>query len=212
VTVRLVLLGRQGAGKGTQAGLLSARYEIPHISTGDMLRAAANDGTEFGLKAKAYMDAGALVPDDVMIGVVLERVERPDARRGFLLDGFPRTMAQAEGFDGMIDLVVNVEVPREVVLDRLETRRVCSTCGAIYSTSHPPAVDWTCDLDGGEVVQRDDDTAEAINRRLDLYERETAPLVDWYADRGLLVTVSGVGSTSEVFDRVTELVDARLQP
>jgi adenylate kinase len=211
VTTRLVLLGRQGAGKGTQAANLAAHYDIPHISTGDILRAAATEGTEFGRKAKEYMDAGALVPDDVMIGVVQERLGRDDARTGFLLDGFPRTKGQAEGIDGYVDLVVNLDVPRDVVLARLESRRVCETCGAIYSTNRPPKDDWRCDRDGGPVVQRHDDTTDAINRRLDLYERETAPLVDWYADRGLLVTVDGQGTTEEVADRLHAAIDGRLR-
>jgi len=210
---RLVLLGRQGAGKGTQCVRLSRHYVVPHISTGDILRAAVREGTEFGKKAKAIMDAGDLVPDDIMVGIVDERLDRDDTRsRGFILDGFPRTVAQARALVEItqprgIDLVLNLEVPREVVLARLASRRVCLDCGANYSTERPPRYGATCDVCGGDVIQREDDTVEAINRRLDLYEAETAPLIAWFDERGLLVEVDGAGDPDAVFDRLVEVID-----
>lgn len=211
---RLVLLGRQGAGKGTQAAFLTRHYGIPHIATGDILRAAVRAGTEFGAKAKEYMDAGELLPDDIMTGVVVERLEQEDARDGFLLDGFPRTVTQAGSLEAMagpvLDLAINLTVPRSVVLERLVNRRVCRTCGRIYSTTARPSTDWVCDTDGGDVVQRDDDKADAINHRLDVYDRQTAPLIPWYDERDLLVTVDGTGPTAEVSARLVDAVDGRL--
>ncbi|MGH9102162.1 MAG: adenylate kinase [Acidimicrobiales bacterium] len=211
--VRLILLGKQGAGKGTQCVRLSHHYVVPHISTGDMFRAAVKSRTEFGLRAKFYMDGGELVPDHIVLGVVAERLEEDDTRaRGFILDGFPRTAAQAEALSALlapadVDLVVDLEVPTEVVLRRLAERRVCVVCGANYSVSNPPKVDWTCDVCGGEAVQREDDTESAIQRRLDLYEAETAPLIDWYRDRGKLVAVDGVAVPDEVMERIVVEVD-----
>ncbi len=213
--VRLVVFGRQGAGKGTQCVRLSRHYVVPHISTGDMLRAAVKEGTGFGRKAKEYMDAGELLPNDVIIGVVEERLARSDtSARGFILDGFPRTVAQAEALAGMagpggIDLAVDLEVPRDVVLQRLASRRVCADCGTNYSTADPPGRAWICDFCGGDVIQRPDDTEAAIARRLDLYDRETAPLVAWFHGRGRLVVVDGVGTPDEVSDRLIGAIDAR---
>lgn len=206
--VRLVLLGRQGAGKGTQAVRLAQHHVVPHISTGDMLRAAVADGTEFGLKAKAVMDAGGLVSDEIMVGVVDERLNESDTtRRGYILDGFPRTAAQAVALetitaDRPLDAVLNLEVPEAVVLERITKRRVCTTCGHNYSVDAPPKNGWICDVDGGEVVQRDDDTEEAVRKRLDLYAAETLPLTSFYAERGLLIEVDGLGSPEAVFERM----------
>ena len=214
--VRMVMLGRQGAGKGTQCVRLARHYVVPHISTGDMLRAAVKEGTEFGLKAKEVMDAGGLVSDDIMVGVVDERLHQDDTtRRGYVLDGFPRTVPQADALariagDQPLDLVVNIEVPAEVVIERIASRRVCVDCGTIYSVDAPPRNGWHCDKCGGDVVQRDDDTEDAIRRRLDLYEQETAPLISWYAERGQLVEVDGLGSTDEVAARLVAAVDARV--
>lgn len=211
--IRLVMLGKQGAGKGTQCTRLSHHFVIPHISTGDMLRAAARAGTEFGLLAKRYMDAGDLVPDEVITGVVGERIDEPDAKgRGFLLDGFPRTTGQAESLSSMLspgdlDLVIDLDVPTELVLKRLASRRVCSVCGANYSLMERPKHDWICDVCGGEVIQRDDDTEAAIQRRLDLYESQTAPLIDYYADREKLATVNGVGDPDEVMGRLITVIN-----
>jgi adenylate kinase len=212
---RLVLLGRQGAGKGTQCVRLSRHYVIPHISTGDMLRQAVRTGTEFGLKAKAIMDAGDLVPDDIMGGIVRERLDSDDTRgRGYILDGFPRTVPQAELLheitqDDPLDLAIDLVVPTEIVLERLAARRVCSDCGANYSVDKPPKYGWVCDNCGGDVVQRADDTPEAIQKRLDLYERETAPLIAWYADRKLLAEIDGLGPPDEVTIRLIAAIDDR---
>ena len=214
-SVRLILFGRQGAGKGTQATRLAERYGVPHISTGDMLRAAVKAGTEFGRQAKAIMDAGQLVSDDVILGIISERLAEDDARRGWLLDGFPRSIGQAEGLIDMvgtegIDLAIDLDVPEDVVVERISSRRVCSNCGAIYSTGAPPAVDWTCDKCGGDVVQRDDDTEAAVRERLDIYTRETVPVVEWFSAKGLLVTVDGDGPADEVTARLVEQIDARI--
>ena len=210
---RLVMLGRQGAGKGTQCTRLSRHFVVPHISTGDMLRAAVKEGTAFGKKAQEYMSAGELLPDDIIIGIVEERLLKDDTRnRGYILDGFPRTEEQAESLGSItadlpLDLVVDLDVPREVVLGRLASRRVCADCGANYSTHQPPKHNWTCDHCGGDVIQRADDTEEAIERRLDLYEKETAPLVGWYQERGLLKVVDGDGDADEVTARVVRAIE-----
>jgi adenylate kinase len=212
---RLIIIGRQGAGKGTQCVRLSRHYVVPHISTGDMLRAAAREGTELGLTAKKVMDAGGLVGDEIMIGVVAERLERDDARlRGYILDGFPRTVAQAEALDVIaadrpLDAVIDLDVPRDLVLDRISSRRVCRDCGTNYTASgrERPGQPWICDVCGGDVVLRDDDTPDAVNRRLDLYESQTAPLKEYYGRLGRLTVVDGLGHPDAVFTRLTEAVD-----
>jgi adenylate kinase len=215
--VRLLVLGKQGAGKGTQAVRIAEHYGAPHISTGDMFREAAASGTPFGLKAKEYMTRGELVPDEVVIGVVAERLAQEDVLdHGFILDGFPRTRVQAEalrqllGPDGL-DAAVDIDVPTEVVIERISGRRVCSTCGATYHVNAPPKVDWRCDRDDGDVVQREDDTPEAVRRRLDLYERNTRPLLDFYEELGLLVPIDGDGDPDEVFGRILEGVEQARQ-
>lgn len=212
------MLGRQGAGKGTQCVRLARHFAVPHISTGDMLRVAVKEGTAFGRKAKEVMDAGGLVSDDIMVGVVDERLHQEDATgRGYVLDGFPRTVPQAEALADIagaraLDLVVNLDVAPEVVVARIASRRVCVDCGAIYSVSNPPENPWHCDKCQGDVVQRDDDTEDAVLRRLDLYEQETSPLIVWYQERDLLVGVDGFGTTDEVADRLITAVQARLSP
>lgn len=213
---RLIVLGKQGAGKGTQAVRLSRHYVVPHISTGDMFRSAVRAGTEFGLRARQYLDAGDLVPDEVVIGVVRERLTRSDtSHRGFVLDGFPRTVAQAEALEAMLapqglDLAVSLEIDTAHVLARLASRRVCVDCGANYSMpDNPPRVPGLCDVCGGEVVQRDDDTEVAIRRRLELYEEQTSPLMSWYEGRGLLARVDAFGTPDEVTERVVTEVDRR---
>ena len=213
---RLVMLGRQGAGKGTQCTRLSRHFVVPHISTGDMLRAAVKEGTEFGRKAQEYMSAGELLPDDIIIGIVEERLLKDDTRnRGYILDGFPRTEEQAESLaeitaDQPLDLVIDLDVPTSVVLARLASRRVCVDCGANYAVQSPPKHNWTCDHCGGDVIQRADDTEDAIRRRLALYEEETAPLVGWYRERDLLTVVDGDGEADVVTARLIRAIeDAR---
>jgi adenylate kinase len=214
--VRLVVLGRQGAGKGTQCVRLSRHYVVPHISTGDMLRAAVKAGTELGRQAGELMAAGSLVPDELMVGIVRDRLSEDDTtQRGYILDGFPRTVAQAQELSEItaerpLDVVVDLDVPEEVVLARLAGRRVCGDCGANYSVEQPPKYGWRCDNCGGEVVQREDDTPEAIQKRLDAYDRETSPLVKWYSDRGLLEVVDGQGDPNEVTPRLIAAIDAYL--
>ncbi len=212
-----MVLGKQGAGKGTQCVRLARHYAVPHISTGDMFRAAVKSGSEFGKKAFEFMESGELVPDEVVIGVVKERLSQDDARlRGCVLDGFPRTVRQAEALDEIlapegIELVVDLEVPTEVVLKRLASRRVCIDCGTNYSVEKPPTDDWTCDVCGGRVVQRQDDTEAAIRRRLELYEEQTAPLIAWYLAKDRLVTVDGVGEPDRVTSRLIGAIDRRLR-
>jgi adenylate kinase len=197
--MRLILLGPPGAGKGTQAESLSATLGIPHISTGDMFREAVAAGTPLGKEAKSYMDAGKLVPDQVTIGIVRDRLNRSDARSGFVLDGFPRTVPQAEALDEIlddlsekIDAVVCIDVPEDRLVRRLSRRRVCRDCGAIYHLeSKPPGPDGRCTACGGELYQRDDDTEETVRRRLEVYRLQTEPLIRYYQKRDLLRTVSG---------------------
>ncbi len=213
--VRLVILGKQGAGKGTQCVRLATHYRVPHISTGDMFRAAQRSGSDLADRLAKFMREGELIPDALVIDVVSDRLRRPDAAAGFILDGFPRTAAQAEGMSELLapddlDLCLDLEVDTAVVLARLSKRRVCERCNATYSLEGPPVVDWTCDACGGRVVQRDDDTEAAIWRRLELYERETAPLVAWYLERDKLVVVDGDGSPDTVTKRLVRAIDARL--
>ncbi len=215
--VRLVVLGKQGAGKGTQCVRLSHHYVVPHVSTGDMLRAEVKSNSAIGSRAQSLMDKGDLIPDDLVMEMVGGRLSERDTRgRGFVLDGCPRTTTQADLLEDIVhpfglDLVVDLDVPTALVMKRLASRRVCTDCGANYSTAAPPMVNWTCDVCGGEVVQREDDTEEAIERRLDLYEAETAPLIKWYTERDLLVTINGTGSPDAVTRRVVGSIDERRQ-
>ena len=210
---RLVVLGKQGAGKGTQSVRLSHHYVVPHVSTGDMLRAAVKEGTPLGEKAKDLMDRGELLGDDLIMEMVAGRLSESDVRaRGFVLDGCPRTVGQAERLARVLepvdlDLAVDIEIATPVVIRRLAARRVCVDCGANYSTSNPPLINWSCDVCGGEVVQREDDTEEAISRRLELYERQTAPLIAWYEERGQLAKVSGNGRPDDVTRRIVRAVE-----
>ena len=212
---RLVLLGKQGAGKGTQATRLGEYYSVPHLSTGDLFRALATQGTAFGLEAKRYMDSGELVPDEIVVGVVEECLAPGGPLSdGFVLDGFPRTLHQAQELNRVLDgrplnLAINLDVPRDIVLDRLAGRRVCDSCQRVYHVNMPPKVGWTCDTCGGNVVQRDDDTEEAIDRRLELYEEQTVPIIEYYRQRGRLEEVSGIGDGDDVFKRLVQVVDAR---
>jgi adenylate kinase len=209
---RLIILGRQGAGKGTQCVRLSRHFVVPHISTGDMLRSAVREGTELGKMAKQVMDSGGLVGDEIMVGIVEERINRDDARsRGYILDGFPRTVPQAVQLDRItadrpLDVVIDLDVPRELVLKRISARRVCRDCGTNYVATGERA-ESICEVCGGDVLQRDDDTPDAINRRLDLYEEQTAPLIEFYGNDGRLVVVDGVATPDVVFTRMTAAVD-----
>jgi adenylate kinase len=204
--MKLILLGAPGAGKGTVAKLLTKLDGSVQISTGDILRAAVKDGTELGRQAEAFMKAGDLVPDALIMGIMEQRLQEPDCQAGFLLDGFPRTIPQAESLKepmarlGIeLDAAVSLEVPREVILDRLTTRRTCVDCGAIYNVkSMPPAVAGVCDKCGGRVVQRDDETEEAISNRLDVYNQKTAPLANFYRNEGLLLEVHATSSETVV--------------
>ena len=211
------MLGRQGAGKGTQCVRLSRHYVVPHISTGDMLRLAVKEQTEFGRKAKEYMDAGELLPDDIISGVVAERLEHEDTKnRGYILDGYPRTVQQAEDLLQItaptgIDLAIELEVPTDVVLTRLASRRVCVDCGTNYSVEPGKPV-TACDVCGGDVIQRADDTVDAIKRRLALYEEQTAPLVTWFMERDMLVVVDGLGEPDSVTARLIRAIDRRRAP
>ncbi|WP_394935628.1 adenylate kinase [uncultured Ilumatobacter sp.] len=213
---RLIILGRQGAGKGTQCVRLSRHFVVPHISTGDMLRAAVREETELGLMAKEVMDAGGLVGDEIMIGIVRERLDAPDAsQRGYILDGFPRTLDQAIELDRItdeqgrpIDVVLDLNVPREIVLERISARRVCRDCGTNYTASGNDPSPWICDVCGGDVLQREDDTPDSVNRRLDLYEEQTFPLVKHYSDQNRLVVINGVGHPDAVFARLVKAVEA----
>ena len=188
--MKLILLGAPGAGKGTQAEVLCRKLGIPTISTGNILRAAIKDGTPTGLKAKSYIDAGALVPDEVIIGIVDERLAQDDCKNGYILDGVPRTIAQAEALEKAgigFDAVVSIEISEEEILRRMNGRRVCEACGSSYNVvSIPPRVEGICDNCGGKLIQRKDDTPETVRERLKVYHTETEPLVDFYAARGLL--------------------------
>ena len=211
----VVLLGGPGAGKGTQAERIVADYALPHISTGDMLRDAVARGTEMGRAAQQYMESGRLVPDEVVIGVVRDRLAEPDAAEGFLLDGFPRTVPQAEALDAMlaeagraITHVVLIDVPAEELVQRIAGRRSCAVCGKIYNVTYdPPKVDGVCDVDGGELTQRADDNEETVRNRIAVYEQQTAPLVEYYTDKGVLESAFGGGKApDEVYEQVGQIL------
>lgn len=213
--MNVVLLGAPGAGKGTQAEKMIETWGIPHISTGDILRKAVSAGTPLGLQAKRFMDAGELVPDFVVIGLVKSRLSEPDAEKGFILDGFPRTDAQAEALDRALgelgrklDAVVSIDVARDVIVKRLTSRRTCKECGKIYSLiADPPADPIKCDACGGELYLRDDDTVETVTNRLAVYDRSTAPLVDYYRAKGLLREIDGDRPVDQVFVDVRRVVE-----
>jgi adenylate kinase len=203
-------MGLPGAGKGTQAKEINMKYNIPHISTGDMFRLAIKEGTELGKKAKAYMDEGNLVPDEVTIGIVRERLSKDDCRNGFLLDGFPRTIAQAEALQELLadmntslDYVIHIDVPEENLVERLTGRRICPTCGTTYHVKYnPPKTEGKCDYDGAELIQRDDDKAETVKTRLAVNIEQTKPLLDFYEDKGYLLSVNGDQEINQVFQDI----------
>ncbi|HAA8634823.1 TPA_asm: adenylate kinase [Listeria monocytogenes] len=205
--MKLVLMGLPGAGKGTQAEQIVEKYNIPHISTGDMFRAAMKNNTELGKKAKSFMDNGDLVPDEVTNGIVRERLAEDDAKNGFLLDGFPRTVEQAEELENILndlgtelDAVINIEVDKDVLMKRLTGRWICRTCGKTYHEIYnPPKVPGKCDLDGGELYQRDDDKKETVEKRLNVNMKQTKPLLDFYSEKGKLHNINGEQDIKDVF-------------
>jgi len=213
--MNLILLGAPGAGKGTQAKFIVEKYGIPQISTGDMLREAVAKGTELGRKAKEFMDEGKLVPDDIVIGIVKERLKQKDCERGFILDGFPRTKAQAEALDKImeemgkkIDAVINISVPEEEVVRRIVNRRTCRKCGAIYHLIYdPPKKPGTCDRCEGELYQRDDDREEVVRQRFSVYRKSTEPLIDYYRKRGILYDVDGRKDIGEVKAEILSVLE-----
>lgn len=213
--MNLIFLGPPGAGKGTQAKRVAEKYGIPQISTGDMLREAVAKGTELGKKAKEYMDKGELVPDEVVIGIVKERLQQPDCEKGFILDGFPRTLAQAEALDEMlkeldkkIDAVINVAVPEEEVVKRITYRRTCKNCGAVYHLIYaPPKEDNKCDKCGGELYQRDDDKEETVRERYRVYRENTEPLIDYYRKKGILYDVDGTKDIEGVWKEIEAILE-----
>jgi adenylate kinase len=204
--MNLILLGPPGAGKGTQAKILAKKFKIPQISTGDILRGAVKNQTPMGIKAKSYMDAGALVPDDVVVGIVEERLAKPDCDIGFILDGFPRTVGQADalnrtlaGMGKTIEHVISITVDKEELLGRITGRRTCRLCGKGYHLLFdPPRRNGACDECGGELYQRDDDSEETMRNRLDVYEKQTAPLIAYYAQESLLRSICGTGSIEDI--------------
>ncbi|MPL68190.1 adenylate kinase [bioreactor metagenome] len=206
----ILLMGPPGAGKGTQAAELVSKFNIPHISTGDMFRAAVKEQTELGKKAKAFMDAGQLVPDEVTIGIVKERLAKPDCKAGFILDGFPRTVEQANALSitlrelGItLDRVININVPSEALVSRITGRRVCKSCGDTYHiTFKPPSVEGKCDKCGDEVYQRADDREETLNKRLAVYSAQTEPLVNYYQDKGLYTEIDGRQPKEQVLEAI----------
>jgi adenylate kinase len=212
--MNIILLGPPGAGKGTQAKMLVEKYQIPQISTGDILRAAVKEGSPLGKEAKACMDKGELVPDSVVIGIVEERIQQSDCANGYMLDGFPRTVPQAEALDGMlknlssqIDHVVSIEVANEELVGRLTGRRTCRDCGAGFHVMFdPPEKEGVCDKCGGELYQRDDDNVETVTSRLEVYESQTLPLIDYYTAKGKIRPIDGGGDIKEIFGRVTQVL------
>lgn len=216
--VRIILMGPPGCGKGTQAKKLEARYGIPQLSTGEMLRAAVRDGTKVGVEAKGYMDRGELVPDSTLIGIMRERLSEKDCGSGYILDGFPRTIGQAEALDGLFAEggqrlvgVINLDVPDDDVVARLSGRRQCSACGMGYHVKFKrPKGDDVCDECGAPLYQRDDDNEETVRSRLEVYKRKTEPLLAYYEKQALLWNVVGTGSIEEIFDRICSLIDKRI--
>lgn len=213
--MNLILLGPPGAGKGTQAQKIVERYLIPQISTGDILRKAVREGTPIGKKAKALMDLGQLVPDEVVVGIIEERLRQPDCHSGFILDGFPRTIAQAEALQPLlgklgksIDHVINIEVDPEELVRRLTGRRTCKNCGAMFHVHfHPPKREGICDRCEGTLYQREDDKEETIRMRLKEYQRQTAPLIQYYHGKNSLRSIEGIGDETQIFERIVQRLD-----
>ena len=214
--MKLIMLGAPGAGKGTQAKKIAEKYNIPHISTGDIFRANIKNGTELGQKAKTYMDQGLLVPDELVVDLVMDRFAQPDCENGYVLDGFPRTIPQAEALDAAlekagakIDYAINVEVPDENIIRRMSGRRACVACGATYHLVHiPPKTEGICDTCGKELILRDDDKPETVQKRLDVYHEQTQPLIDYYTKQGALVEVDGTVDMEDVFNAIVKILGA----
>lgn len=207
--MKIIFIGPPGSGKGTQAKRLASRFAIPHISTGDMLREAVADGTELGRQAAPIMASGGLVSDDLMIGIINERLAKPDAKNGFILDGFPRTIVQAEKLDNIVGngtdplRVLQLLVPDDAIVRRITLRRTCAQCGTIYHLENdPPATDSICDRCKGEVIARADDTEEAVRKRLESFHRQTMPVAAYYKSKNILREVDGIGPVDEVFERI----------
>ncbi len=212
--MKIIMLGAPGAGKGTQAKMIADKYGIPHVSTGDIFRANIKNGTELGKQAKAYMDKGELVPDELTVKILLDRVAQDDCKNGYVLDGFPRTIPQAEVLDKeldrlgeSIDYAINVDVPDENIVKRMGGRRACVTCGATYHIEHvPPKKEGICDNCGGELILRDDDKPETVQNRLNVYHTQTQPLIDFYNAKGVLREVDGTKDMMEVFDSIKAIL------
>lgn len=212
--MKIIMLGAPGAGKGTQAKMIADKYGVPHISTGDIFRANIKNGTELGMEAKKYMDQGLLVPDELTVRILLDRVAQDDCKNGYVLDGFPRTIPQAEVLDSEltkledhIDYAINVDVPDENIVKRMSGRRACLTCGATYHIEHvPPKKEGICDVCGSELVLRDDDKPETVKNRLNVYHEQTQPLIDFYTEKGVLKTVDGTVPMEEVFAAITAIL------
>ena len=212
--MKIIMLGAPGAGKGTQAKMIADKYGVPHISTGDIFRANIKNGTELGMEAKKYMDQGLLVPDELTVRILLNRVAQDDCKNGYVLDGFPRTIPQAEVLDSEltklgdhIDYAINVDVPDENIVKRMSGRRACLTCGATYHIEHvPPKKEGICDVCGSELVLRDDDKPETVKNRLNVYHEQTQPLIDFYTEKGVLKTVDGTVPMEKVFAAITAIL------
>ncbi|WP_049375048.1 adenylate kinase [Staphylococcus epidermidis] len=213
--MNIILMGLPGAGKGTQASEIVKKFPIPHISTGDMFRKAIKDETDLGKEAKSYMDRGELVPDEVTVGIVKERISEDDAKKGFLLDGFPRTIDQAESLsqimselDREIDAVINIEVPEEELMNRLTGRRICEKCGTTYHlVFNTPKVDGICDIDGGKLYQREDDNPETVSNRLSVNVKQSKPILEYYNNKGVLKNIDGSKDIDEVTNDVIDILD-----
>lgn len=214
--MKIIMLGAPGAGKGTQAKKIAAKYNIPHISTGDIFRANIKNGTELGKKAKTYMDQGLLVPDDLVVDLVVDRVDQDDCERGYVLDGFPRTIPQAEALTKAladmgqkVDYAIDVDVPDENIVRRMSGRRACVGCGATYHVVYAPTKkEGICDTCGGELILRDDDKPETVQKRLNVYHEQTQPLIDYYTEAGILKTVDGTVDIDDVFQSIVDILGA----
>ena len=212
--MKIIMLGAPGAGKGTQAKMIAAKYNIPHISTGDIFRANIKNGTELGAKAKEYMDKGLLVPDELVVDLVIDRFKEPDCKNGYVLDGFPRTIPQAEALDkalaalgDKVDYAIDVNVPDENIVNRMGGRRACVGCGATYHLVYAPTkTEGVCDVCGKELILRDDDKPETVQKRLNVYHEQTQPLIDYYTNKGIIAEVDGTQDMNDVFAAIVKIL------